>query len=103
MKGVQSFNFHDFLDDAECTDERQECEAWARHEHCDINPDYMLKSCKKACGVCQNTREDTNVGRTTTVAGRDDRSHNDDETIVNDGGSRDRNTNTSMIYILIKL
>ncbi|XP_076096037.1 uncharacterized protein LOC143066999 isoform X2 [Mytilus galloprovincialis] len=82
-------------DDAECIDERQECEAWARHEHCDINPDYMLKSCKKACGVCQNTREDTNVGHTTTVAGRDDRSHNDDETIVNDGGSRDRNTNTN--------
>jgi hypothetical protein len=37
-------------------------EVWARNEHCEINPGYMLRSCKRACGVCADTREDTNTG-----------------------------------------
>lgn len=58
-----------------CTNERTECEVWARNEHCDINPGYMLNSCKRACGVCSDTREDTGrtTTATTTLSGRDNR------------------------------
>lgn len=38
----------------------------------------MLRSCKRACGVCADTREDTNTGiiGTTTTSGREDRGNN---------------------------
>lgn len=65
-------------DNGVCIDERTECEVWARNEHCEINPGYMLRSCKRACGVCADTREDTNTGiiGTTTRSGREDRGNN---------------------------
>lgn len=38
----------------------------------------MLRSCKRACGVCADTREDTNTGiiGTTTRSGQEDRGNN---------------------------
>ena len=35
-----------------CTDNRQACGWWSRIGECQKNPGYMLKNCKKSCGVC---------------------------------------------------
>ncbi|KAK3095013.1 hypothetical protein FSP39_009149 [Pinctada imbricata] len=40
----------------------KDCNTWAKYGHCRINPSYMHKNCKLACGVC-TPREDTNAGR----------------------------------------
>ena len=29
-----------------------DCEVWAEHQHCVINPSFMLKSCAKSCRSC---------------------------------------------------
>lgn len=39
----------------------RDCKIWADYGHCQINPSYMSKMCKKACSLCEyGTREDTN-------------------------------------------
>merc|ERR1712113_257012 len=35
-----------------CSDNNQYCEDWAASGQCDANPNYMLESCRKSCGVC---------------------------------------------------
>merc|ERR1712242_381780 len=35
-----------------CSDTNQYCEDWAASGQCDTNPNYMLESCRKSCGVC---------------------------------------------------
>ena len=39
-------------DQAECMDDSEHCADWASKGECQNNPDYMLESCKKSCGVC---------------------------------------------------
>jgi hypothetical protein len=35
-----------------CHDSHVDCEFWASIGECDVNPNYMLNSCAKSCGVC---------------------------------------------------
>ena len=37
----------------DCIDEHKLCESWAGQGECDYNADYMLKSCRLSCMVCQ--------------------------------------------------
>ena len=39
-------------DEAECVDDSEYCGDWASKGECQNNPEYMLESCKKSCGVC---------------------------------------------------
>ncbi|KAK3758749.1 hypothetical protein RRG08_013836 [Elysia crispata] len=43
-----------------------ECDIWAKNDHCNINPQWMLKFCAKACGECSSG---TNTDRTGTGDG----------------------------------
>jgi len=35
-----------------CTDDNQNCAAWASMGECQRNPNYMLTNCRQSCGVC---------------------------------------------------
>mmetsp|Transcript_28708 Transcript_28708/g.43798 ORF Transcript_28708/g.43798 Transcript_28708/m.43798 type:complete len:105 (+) Transcript_28708:199-513(+) len=35
-----------------CGNDHSSCEYWANKGECEINPGYMLESCKKTCGTC---------------------------------------------------
>jgi hypothetical protein len=35
-----------------CKNEDEECDFWAEEGECELNPDYMLTHCSKACGTC---------------------------------------------------
>ncbi|KAL5005496.1 hypothetical protein ScPMuIL_018952 [Solemya velum] len=65
-------NDNDNEDSGECVDnhDSQECKVWAESGHCDVNPGWMLKHCKKACGECRGGTD----GTTTTKddAGKSD-------------------------------
>lgn len=57
--------FEDDEDDSDtsCRNDHndKDCKIWANYGHCQINPSYMSKMCKKACNQCEyGTREDTN-------------------------------------------
>lgn len=36
----------------ECEDQDESCNTWARKGECRKNPGFMLKSCRKSCGMC---------------------------------------------------
>lgn len=42
-----------------CKDQNPACESWAASGQCDVNPAFMLISCRKSCKACQ---EDTGAG-----------------------------------------
>ena len=35
------------------------CEEWKKEGECQRNPTYMLKNCKKSCGVCKQSQKQT--------------------------------------------
>ncbi|KAK6995143.1 protein jagged-1-like isoform X1 [Biomphalaria glabrata] len=41
-------------EDGDCNDNESWCATWAKNSQCNLNPDYMLKKCKKSCNVCGN-------------------------------------------------
>ena len=41
---------------ADCVDGSQNCAYWARLGECKKNPTFMLKTCKRSCGVCGNKK-----------------------------------------------
>jgi len=47
-----------------CKDDHENCAGWADMGECDKNSNYMLKTCKKSCGIC----EDKKVTTTATAA-----------------------------------
>ena len=47
-----------------CNDDNEHCVAWAATNQCHVNPGYMMKKCKKSCGVCKETG--------TSIAGPDE-------------------------------
>jgi len=47
-----------------CKDNHENCAGWADMGECDKNSNYMLKTCKKSCGIC----EDKKVTTTATAA-----------------------------------
>jgi hypothetical protein len=49
---------------SDCTDDYDDCPAWAVSGECDINPEYMLYNCKKSCKSCAlNPQQLENVTR----------------------------------------
>lgn len=43
---------HPFAATADCVDDESSCITWARSGECDKNKDFMLKTCRRACGAC---------------------------------------------------
>jgi len=35
-----------------CRDLNAECASWAKSNQCEANPDFMMQSCRKSCGLC---------------------------------------------------
>ena len=44
-------------DDYDCIDEDKHCKGWAEDGECEKNPNYMLTSCRRSCGVCKHEYE----------------------------------------------
>lgn len=44
---------------APCSDDRDQCPAWAAAGECTNNPKFMLKSCKQSCGECGTDGDET--------------------------------------------
>lgn len=38
----------------ECEDLNEECDGWARRGECHKNPGFMIKNCRKKCGLCMD-------------------------------------------------
>lgn len=44
-------------DEQICEDDHEKCKFWANEGECENNPKYMLRSCKKSCGICTDPVE----------------------------------------------
>ena len=40
-----------------CVDANPACKDWAQAGECDKNPSFMLESCKRACGLCEDQQQ----------------------------------------------
>ena len=45
----------------QCKDRDPSCADWAKSGQCDANPSFMLLSCRKACRVCEDTSNSSDV------------------------------------------
>lgn len=52
----------------ECIDEKDECAGWASMGECEKNPEFMLSSCRKSCGKCNQDRKGKPGGRKSAIA-----------------------------------
>ena len=54
---------HPFAASADCIDTDASCHQWAASGECTKNKDFMLKTCRKACGECVGDSSDGSFAR----------------------------------------
>ena len=54
---------HPFAATANCVDADERCQHWAESGECTRNKDFMLKTCRKACGDCVGDGSDGSFAR----------------------------------------